>query len=58
MAAGAIASPQLLQVSGVGPRALLEKLGVEVVAAREGVGANLQDRYIQLHRYTLLHTGT
>ena len=44
VAAGAIASPQLLQVSGVGPRALLEKLGVEVVAAREGVGANLQDQ--------------
>lgn len=47
---GAINSPQLLQLSGVGNPALLEPLGVPVVAARQGVGENLQDHletYVQ-----------
>jgi choline dehydrogenase len=47
---GAINSPQLLQLSGVGNPALLEPLGVPVVAARKGVGENLQDHletYVQ-----------
>lgn len=47
---GAINSPQLLQLSGVGNPALLEPLGIEVVAARKGVGENLQDHletYVQ-----------
>jgi choline dehydrogenase-like flavoprotein len=43
LAAGAIGSPHLLQVSGVGPRALLATLGIPAVAPLEGVGANLQD---------------
>ena len=43
VAAGAIASPQLLQCSGVGPAELLGRLGVPIVADRAGVGANLQD---------------
>ena len=43
--AGALASPKLLQVSGVGPAALLSQLGVPVVSALEGVGGNLQDHY-------------
>ena len=41
--AGALQSPALLQRSGVGPAALLQSLGVAVVADRPGVGANLQD---------------
>ncbi|HEX2827468.1 MAG TPA: GMC family oxidoreductase N-terminal domain-containing protein [Burkholderiales bacterium] len=45
LAAGAFNSPQLLQLSGVGPAALLEKLGIPVVADMPGVGANLQDHY-------------
>ncbi|MGP4093961.1 choline dehydrogenase [Nonomuraea sp. KM90] len=47
---GAINTPQLLQLSGVGPRALLEPLGVEVVHDLPGVGENLQDHlevYVQ-----------
>ncbi|QJP07033.1 choline dehydrogenase [Pseudomonas multiresinivorans] len=40
---GAIASPQLLQRSGVGPSALLRDLGIEVVHDLHGVGQNLQD---------------
>ncbi|TDD47474.1 choline dehydrogenase [Nonomuraea terrae] len=47
---GAINSPQLLQVSGVGPRALLEPLGIKVVHDLPGVGENLQDHlevYVQ-----------
>ncbi|VWB33745.1 choline dehydrogenase [Burkholderia arboris] len=43
LAAGALQSPQLLQVSGVGPAALLDRHGIPVVADRKGVGENLQD---------------
>ncbi len=45
LCAGALASPQLLQVSGVGPAAQLSALGVPVVHALDGVGVNLQDHY-------------
>jgi choline dehydrogenase len=47
---GAINSPQLLQLSGVGNPAELGTLGIDVVAALPGVGENLQDHlevYIQ-----------
>jgi|SRR5579862_5976 len=43
LSAGALQSPQLLQLSGIGPPALLQSLGIPVQLAREGVGANLQD---------------
>ena len=43
LSAGAINSPQLLQLSGIGPAALLREHGVEVVHDLPGVGANLQD---------------
>lgn len=43
LSAGAIGSPQLLQVSGVGPGKLLSDLGIPVVHANENVGGNLQD---------------
>ena len=45
LAAGAIGSPQILQVSGVGPGAVLKAAGVEVRHELAGVGANLQDHY-------------
>lgn len=45
LAAGAFNTPQLLKLSGVGPRAELEAHGIDVVADRPGVGENLQDRY-------------
>lgn len=41
--AGAIGSPHLLQLSGIGPREVLEKAGVAVVHELPGVGENLQD---------------
>ena len=47
---GAINSPQLLQLSGVGPAAELEELGLKVVQDLPGVGENLQDHlevYVQ-----------
>jgi choline dehydrogenase len=43
LTAGALQSPQLLQLSGVGPAALLREHGIPVVADRAGVGDNLQD---------------
>lgn len=45
LAGGAIQSPQVLQLSGVGPAALLERHGVPIVADSPEVGANLQDHY-------------
>lgn len=42
---GAFNSPQLLQLSGIGPRDVLEAAGVPVRHELPGVGANLQDRY-------------
>jgi choline dehydrogenase len=43
LCAGSIGSPQLLQLSGIGPAALLRKYGIDVVVDSPGVGANLQD---------------
>jgi choline dehydrogenase len=43
LAAGSIGSPQILQLSGVGPAALLREHGVEVAVDVPGVGANLHD---------------
>ena len=43
LAAGAIGSPQLLQLSGVGPGALLQRHAVSVVHDLPGVGENLHD---------------
>jgi choline dehydrogenase len=43
LAAGAIGSPQILQLSGVGPAELLSRHGIAVVEDAPGVGANLHD---------------
>ncbi|MGE3457342.1 MAG: GMC family oxidoreductase, partial [Kofleriaceae bacterium] len=45
LSAGAFNTPQLLKLSGVGPRAELEQLGIPVAVDLPGVGENLQDRY-------------
>lgn len=45
LAAGALQSPQLLQLSGIGPPDLLARHGIPVVADLAGVGENLQDHY-------------
>ena len=42
---GAIHTPKLLQLSGIGPPALLAEHGIEVVHALPGVGENLRDHY-------------
>jgi choline dehydrogenase len=43
LAAGAIQSPQLLQLSGIGPAPLLQRFDIPVAHALPGVGENLQD---------------
>ena len=45
LCAGAFNTPQLLKLSGVGPKDELTKLGIDVKIDLPGVGANLQDRY-------------
>ena len=43
LSAGAIQSPQLLQLSGIGPASLLKEFGIPVLQDSPGVGENLQD---------------
>ena len=45
LSAGAIQSPQILQLSGIGPADLLRSLGISVVQDAPGVGRNLQDHF-------------
>lgn len=45
LAAGAFNTPQLLMLSGIGPRAELQRHGIPVRVDLQGVGAHLQDRY-------------
>jgi choline dehydrogenase len=54
LAAGSIGSPQLLQVSGIGPGALLQKNGIEVVRELPGVGENLHD-HLQIRMIYKVH---
>lgn len=49
LSAGAIQTPQLLQVSGIGPGALLQQYGIPVVHDLPGVGENLMD-HVQVGR--------
>ncbi|MFC3173713.1 GMC family oxidoreductase [Novosphingobium bradum] len=53
LAAGSIGSPQILQLSGVGPGALLADLGIAVAADLPGVGENLQDHYVVAQNFRL-----
>ena len=43
LCAGSIGSPQILQLSGIGPADLLRQQGIDVILDAPGVGANLQD---------------
>jgi choline dehydrogenase len=45
LAGGAFNTPQLLQLSGIGPAELLKRHGIQPLVPLPGVGANLQDRY-------------
>lgn len=46
LAAGAVESPKLLEISGIGQGELLRSLGVPVVHESSGVGENMQDHYM------------
>lgn len=50
LCAGSINSPQLLQLSGIGPEPLLHRLDIPVVQANTSVGSNLQD-HIAINYY-------
>jgi choline dehydrogenase len=58
LAAGAIGSPQLLQLSGIGPAALLERLQLPVVHHLPGVGENLHDHLQIRLQYKLQNART
>lgn len=45
ISAGSFNTPQLLKLSGIGPKKELESFGIEVVNDLPGVGTNMQDRY-------------
>jgi choline dehydrogenase len=58
LSAGSIGSPQLLQLSGIGPRPLLEQQGIAVQRELPGVGENLQD-HLQIRTvYAVSNTTT
>lgn len=44
LAAGAVRTPQILQLSGLGPDSLLSELGIKTVVNLLGVGSNFQDQ--------------
>jgi len=46
LSGGAINSPHLLQLSGIGPASHLQSIGVPVLHELRGVGGNLQDHYV------------
>jgi choline dehydrogenase len=58
LAAGSINSPQLLQLSGIGPAALLREHGIGVAADLSGVGANLHDHLQIRSIYKVRNTRT
>lgn len=45
LCAGAVASPQILQLSGIGPAEVLARAGITPILDRKDVGRNLQDHY-------------
>lgn len=53
LSGGAVNSPQLLQLSGIGAGELLQQNGIPVVADLPGVGENLQDHYVISMQYRL-----
>jgi choline dehydrogenase len=53
VSAGAVNSPQLLELSGIGQPERLQQLGIEVRHALPGVGENLRDHYAPRTRWTI-----
>lgn len=58
LAAGSIGSPQILQLSGIGPGAMLQEHGIEVVHDLPGVGDNLHDHLQIRTMFTVQNTVT
>ncbi|MFD2233038.1 GMC family oxidoreductase [Phaeospirillum tilakii] len=58
LSAGAVNSPHLLLLSGLGPAAALREHGITVVADLPGVGANLRDHYIVDLKYRVKNAVT
>jgi choline dehydrogenase len=58
LSAGAVGSPHILQLSGVGDPAHLGKIGVPVVHALAGVGKNMQDHYTARVSYPVVGAQT
>jgi choline dehydrogenase len=58
LSAGALQTPQLLQVSGIGPADLLREHGIDVVHELKGVGENLMDHVQVGRKYTTKSTHT
>jgi choline dehydrogenase len=58
LAAGAIGSPQLLSLSGIGRHEWLAPLGIETILERRGVGSNLQDHLQQRAIYKVSNVNT
>ena len=54
--AGAIGTPQLLMLSGIGPADHLREVGIDVVRDLPGVGSNFQDHIISIALYQAAHT--
>ncbi|KAL0489642.1 choline dehydrogenase [Acrasis kona] len=59
LSAGAVQSPQILMLSGIGPKQELEKHNIKIVKHLQGVGKNLQDHaccgmYVQVNATSLL----
>ncbi|RAI60845.1 GMC family oxidoreductase [Roseicella frigidaeris] len=48
---GAIGTPQILMLSGIGDGAQLQEMGIETLVHAPGVGQNLQDHFLQRMRY-------
>ncbi|MEM6900337.1 MAG: GMC oxidoreductase, partial [Pseudomonadota bacterium] len=53
LSGGAINSPQLLELSGIGNPETLQNQGIDVVSALPGVGENLQDHFVLGNRYRM-----
>ncbi|MBB3860950.1 choline dehydrogenase-like flavoprotein [Novosphingobium hassiacum] len=58
LSAGAIESPKLLQLSGIGPKGLLEGFGIPVLVDSPDVGRNLREHRVFAMRYRLRGRGS
>jgi choline dehydrogenase-like flavoprotein len=58
MAAGAVQTPQILELSGIGQPELLQRLGIPLVHAASGVGENYTDHFATRMNWRVKHTQT